>query len=109
MTQLLADSANTIGDALLRDLFLQRLPTNVQMVLATAPALDLTGLAALADAVIDVATPSVANAITVTQTATQDDESRLLSQPLTTEILRAVNNNANVQHLVERILITPAQ
>ncbi|KAG0438623.1 hypothetical protein HPB47_016938 [Ixodes persulcatus] len=65
MTQLLADRANTIGDALLRELFLQRLPTNFQMVLATAPALDLIGLAALADAVIDVATPSVANAVTV--------------------------------------------
>ncbi|CAN7981695.1 unnamed protein product, partial [Ixodes pacificus] len=61
MTQLLGDRANTIGDALLRELFIQRLPTNVQMVLATATALDLTGLAALADAVIEVATPPVAS------------------------------------------------
>ncbi|KAG0416599.1 hypothetical protein HPB47_006284 [Ixodes persulcatus] len=41
------------------ELFIQRLPTNVQMVLATATALGLTGLAALADAVIEVATPPV--------------------------------------------------
>ncbi|KAG0429322.1 hypothetical protein HPB47_023727 [Ixodes persulcatus] len=61
MTQLLGDRANTIGDALLRELFIQRLPINFQMVLATATALNLRGLAALADTFIQVATPPVAS------------------------------------------------
>ncbi|KAG0413170.1 hypothetical protein HPB47_009683 [Ixodes persulcatus] len=67
MTQLLGVRANTIGDALLRELFIQRLPTNVQMVLATARALDLTGLAALADAVIEVSTPPVTSLTSATE------------------------------------------
>ncbi|KAG0430774.1 hypothetical protein HPB47_022389 [Ixodes persulcatus] len=50
MTQLLGERASTIDDALLRELFLQRLPPNVQMVLAAAAPLNLTGLAGLADA-----------------------------------------------------------
>ncbi|CAN7996958.1 unnamed protein product, partial [Ixodes hexagonus] len=51
MTQLLGERANNLADVFLRELFLQRLPSNVQMVLATATTLDLTGLATLADAV----------------------------------------------------------
>ncbi|KAG0413885.1 hypothetical protein HPB47_008947 [Ixodes persulcatus] len=61
MTQLLGERASTIDDALLRELFLQRLPPNVQMVLAAAAPLNLTGLAGLADAVIEVSTPSTSN------------------------------------------------
>ncbi|CAN7940953.1 unnamed protein product, partial [Ixodes pacificus] len=57
MTQLLGERANNLDDVFLRELFLQRLPSNVQMVLATATTLDLTGLAALADAVMEVTTP----------------------------------------------------
>ncbi|XP_037521187.1 uncharacterized protein LOC119397976 [Rhipicephalus sanguineus] len=60
MKQLLGDNARSVDDALLRELFLQRLPANVQMVLATASTMDLTGLAALADKVMEVATPAIA-------------------------------------------------
>nr|XP_050033488.1 uncharacterized protein LOC126530085 [Dermacentor andersoni] len=60
MSQLLGNNARSIDDTLLRELFLQRLPSNVQMVLATASAMDLTGLAALADKVMEVATPTIA-------------------------------------------------
>lgn len=60
MKQLLGDNARSIDDALLRELFLQRLPANVQMVLATVSTMDLTGLAALADKVMEVAAPSIA-------------------------------------------------
>lgn len=102
MTQLLADRANTIGDALLRELFLQRLPTNVQMVLATAPALDLTGLAALADAVIDVATSSVANAITVTHTATQDNE---VARPARQNTQDCQNNLEQLCQRLEQVVV----
>ncbi|KAG0444949.1 hypothetical protein HPB47_013189 [Ixodes persulcatus] len=114
MTQLLGDYANTIGDALLRELFIQRLPTNVQMVLATATALDLTGLAALADAVIEVATPPGASA---TSAAEEGSEAKpalpgtpsVLPQQLTGEIVHALHNNVDVQHLVREMLTIPAR
>ena len=59
MQQLLGERA---ADAtFLRELFLQRLPPNVRMVLAsTADTMDLNTLADMADKVIEVATPSVA-------------------------------------------------
>ncbi|XP_075527660.1 uncharacterized protein LOC142559865 [Dermacentor variabilis] len=60
MRQLLGNNARSIDDALLRELSLQRLPANAQMVLATASTMDLTGLAALADKVMEVATPTIA-------------------------------------------------
>ncbi|XP_040357464.2 uncharacterized protein LOC121046842, partial [Ixodes scapularis] len=93
MTQLLGDRANTIGDALLRELFIQRLPTNVQMVLATATALDLTGLAALADAVIEVATPSVASV-----TSAAEDGSEAMPAPPGTPSL-----HGNLERLCQRL------
>ncbi|XP_064486643.1 uncharacterized protein LOC135398971 [Ornithodoros turicata] len=60
MRQLLGDNSATMDDVLLRELFLQRLPQNVQMVLATAANMSLDQLATLADAVVEVATPSIA-------------------------------------------------
>ncbi|CAN7943385.1 unnamed protein product, partial [Ixodes hexagonus] len=53
MTQLLGERANAIDDVLLRELFLQRLPPNVQMVLAAAAPLNLAELAGFADAVME--------------------------------------------------------
>ncbi|CAN7977816.1 unnamed protein product [Ixodes persulcatus] len=66
MTQLLGERANAIHDVLLRELFLQRLPQNVQMVLAAAAPLNLAGLAGLADAVIEVASPPIATTAALT-------------------------------------------
>lgn len=57
MKHLLGTHSHAMDDTLLRELFLQRLPSNVQMVLATAAAMDLQALAALADKVMEVATP----------------------------------------------------
>ena len=62
MQQLLGDNLGTSADstAFLRELFLQRLPANVRMVLASAdPEMDLNRLADMADKVMDVATPSI--------------------------------------------------
>lgn len=60
MIQLLGEDANEMDAALLRELFLQRLPTDVQMVLAAVAALNLAELAGLADAVVmEVSAPSV--------------------------------------------------
>ncbi|XP_064468640.1 uncharacterized protein LOC135381876 [Ornithodoros turicata] len=60
MRQLLGGNSATMDDVLLRELFLQRLPQNVQMVMATAANMSLDQLATLADAVVEVATPSIA-------------------------------------------------
>ncbi|XP_064475690.1 uncharacterized protein LOC135389584 [Ornithodoros turicata] len=49
---------SSTSDRFLRQLFLQRLPRHVQMVLATAANLSLDELAALADAVMEVASAS---------------------------------------------------
>ena len=59
MQQLLGDKASSIDQSFLRELFLQRLPANIRMVLASTP--DTTGLedlAQLADKVMEVATPT---------------------------------------------------
>ncbi|CAN7950256.1 unnamed protein product, partial [Ixodes pacificus] len=66
MTQLLGERANAIDDVLLRELFLQRLPQNVQTVLAAVAPLNLAGLAGLADAFMEVASPSIATAAALT-------------------------------------------
>ncbi|XP_064472921.1 uncharacterized protein LOC135387753 [Ornithodoros turicata] len=60
MRQLRGDQSASVDDALLRELFIQRLPQNVQMVLATAADMTLDQLATLADAVLEEANPAVA-------------------------------------------------
>ena len=63
MQQLLGDhvEAKANANAFLRELFLQRLPSNVRMVLATADATaDLSRLADMADKIVEVATPTIA-------------------------------------------------
>ena len=56
MQQLLGDKANTTDGAFMRELFLQRLPSNVRMVLASTPDTgNITQLAQLADKVMEVA------------------------------------------------------
>ena len=62
MQQLLGDKLGTSADSntFLRELFLQRLPPNVRMVLASADAsTDLSKLADMADKVMEVATPTI--------------------------------------------------
>ncbi|CAN7979843.1 unnamed protein product [Ixodes pacificus] len=82
MTQLLGERASTIDGALLRELFLQRLPPNVQMVLAAATPLDLTGLAGLADAVMEVSTPSTSNIAATTIPPASDAPSTAQNVPI---------------------------
>lgn len=60
MQALLGDRLPTFDQALLKELFLQRLPSNAQMILAAASNISLTDLAALADRIMEVATPTVA-------------------------------------------------
>ena len=61
MQQLLGERASTTDSTFLRELFLQRLPSNVRMVLAsTNTTATLEELAELADKVVEVAAPTVA-------------------------------------------------
>eukprot|EP00795_Rhopilema_esculentum_P017874 gene17874-biopygen608 len=56
LRQLLGD--NPLEDGLLRHLFLQRLPTNVKLILASTPdTVSIDDLASLADKILDVAPP----------------------------------------------------
>lgn len=58
------------GEDLLRELFLQRLPANVRMVLASSdPSITLDGLAETADRVMEVSGPSIAAVRTTPSTA----------------------------------------
>ena len=61
MQQLLGDSAGPETDSsFLRELFLQRLPGSVRMVLAsTGNAMSLEALAQMADKIVEVATPMI--------------------------------------------------
>ena len=73
MQQLLGDhlGATAENNAFLKELFLQRLPANVRIVLASADdATDLQKLADMADKIVEVATPTVA-AVTDTSTEVQ--------------------------------------
>ena len=57
MQQLLGEKAGTVDGSILRELFLQRLPSNVQMVLASSPeSVGIDDLATLADRITEVAT-----------------------------------------------------
>ena len=72
--QLLGDKAGAM-DSSLRELFLQRLPANVRMVLASSPdTSNLENLAQLADKVVEVAAPSIS---TVSAPHLSDEVERL--------------------------------
>ena len=60
MQQLLGDQAGTIEGSFMKELFLQRLPATVRMVLAsTGENVALEDLAQLADKIVEVVLPSV--------------------------------------------------
>lgn len=79
LQQLLGEKARTFDAALLRELFLQRLPVNVRMVLASASGLPLSELAQLADTVMDVATSTSSQISALT-----DHNPAILGKPLST-------------------------
>ncbi|KAG0432010.1 hypothetical protein HPB47_021247, partial [Ixodes persulcatus] len=89
MKQLLGERASTIDDALLQELFLERLPPNVQMVLAAAAPLNFTRLAGLAEAVMEVSTPSTSNIAATTIPPASD-------APSTAQNVQIPNASANV-------------
>ena len=64
MQLLLGEKAKMIDSSLLRELFLQRLPANVQMILALADSMSLDKLAEMADRIMDAATPTISSVST---------------------------------------------
>ena len=59
LQQLLGERATTIDNTFLRELFLQRLPSSVKMVLASTPnTVSLENLAEIADKIMEVAPPT---------------------------------------------------
>ena len=60
MQQLLGDSASATDSTFVRGLFIQRLPADVQMVLAAA-SMSLEDLAHLADCIVEAAPPQLAS------------------------------------------------
>ncbi|XP_077560446.1 uncharacterized protein LOC144175217 [Haemaphysalis longicornis] len=98
MTQLLGSRAQAMDGALLRELFLQRLPTNVQMVLAAASSMDLPSLASLADKVMEVA--STASPIAAVTATPASPAPRTTPAPADEG---ASASPASVDHLCERL------
>ena len=83
MQQLLGDKLGTSADVntFLRELFLQRLPPNIRIVLASADAsMDLNKLADMADKVMKVATPTVS---AITDTRSDPSEVKQLRDEVT--------------------------
>ncbi len=79
MQQLLGEKADKLDEALFRELFLQRLPTNVRMVLASVQeSVGIQELAQLADKIteVSVATPPAVGALGSSRTTTELDQLR---------------------------------
>ena len=88
MQQLLGDRPGLADGSFLRELFLQRLPPNVRMVLASTPdGTSLEGLADLADKVMEVAAPSVA----------------MVTPPLTSEVEQLRGDVSRLEKLVRKL------
>ena len=89
MQQLLSDRASVTDSTFLRELFLQRLPSNVRMVLAsTSATTSFEELAELADKIAEVAAPTIA------ATTTPPSSPQLLTelQQLRTEVRQLKNS-----------------
>ena len=95
MQQLLGDHAEVTDGSFIRELFLQRLPSNVRMVLAsTSATTSLEELAELADKIVEVATPTIA------ATTTPQPFSQLLTEleQLRTEVRQLQRSVKTLSH-----------
>lgn len=88
MRQLLGDRSSEAHSNLVRELFIQRLPPNIRMILASAATMPLNNLAELADRIVEHAVPTISNFATRTSLAPNpSNDSRL--QELT-EVVHAL-------------------
>ena len=99
--QLLGDMAPRMDAALLRELFLQRLPANVRMVLTpSAGGLSIDQLAQLADQILEASPPSISATSTQQKFKTDPTTTQLAAQvtqlaerldKLTTQMAKTIN------------------
>ncbi|XP_064470046.1 uncharacterized protein LOC135384790 [Ornithodoros turicata] len=85
MENLLGSRAATFDRVLLRELFMKRLPSQVQMVLATAADLDISALAKLADKVLEVSSPTI-SASTAPVAALTPSQDPATAQPSSSQL-----------------------
>ena len=92
--QLLGNMAGMVDPTLLRELFLQRLPTNVRMVLTpSAGALNLDQLTQLADRIVEASpTPTISATNTTTQLTDQVSELTRRLEDLSTQMSKVVSS-----------------
>jgi hypothetical protein len=76
LQQLLGDKPTATDSAILREVFLQRLPANVRMILAANPSDSLESLATLADRLMEVATPPLVSLVDSTPPSTELEQLR---------------------------------
>ncbi|KAG0422516.1 hypothetical protein HPB47_001666, partial [Ixodes persulcatus] len=86
LQHLLGDKASSLDAAILRELFLQRLPTAVRVGLAAAHRLTLAELAELADRMMEVAGPTINAAQTAPDVTSELAQLRKDLQKLTIEV-----------------------
>lgn len=79
----LAGASTAVSDALLKQIWLQRLPSNASAILTSQPALDLDALSTLADRIVEVAPPPVPAILAVSGKSNSD---------LMTELIKKVDD-----------------
>ena len=88
MQQLLSEKAGTTDGSIIKELFMQLLPTNIQMVLAaTSEKTPLEELVTLADKIIEVATPSIATVAVPSQPMSEIEQLRAENASLQKQIV----------------------
>lgn len=101
LQQLLGDSPTTFDPSLLRELFLQRLPATVRMVLAPTTNITIEALAQLADRVVEVASPAISTVATdslaVSRSQQENSDTRKSLVPDVIEDMRMQINQLTTQ------------
>ena len=96
--QLLGEKAGTVDGSILRELFLQRLPSNVRMVLASSPeSVGIDNLATLADRITEVAT-STSSVSSVEQPSQVSSELNQLRAEVADLRMRKLLQSSNRYH-----------
>ncbi|XP_064462468.1 uncharacterized protein LOC135373138 [Ornithodoros turicata] len=102
MQALIGDRAAAFDDSLLRELFMQRLPPQVQMILTTASSLSLSELAQHADKIVEVTGPSVAAVSALSQQAPTAPLPSSSSQQQIEELRAEVRNLSSMVSALSR-------
>lgn len=97
LQQLLGDSSSAFDPSLLKELFLQRLPANVRMVLAPTANISIDALAQLADRVVEVASPTISTVASNSQKSETQNITSGIPQSTPIHDMREQINHLSVQ------------